>query len=932
MPDTAIRMVRRYVDQLTTAAEGVDDGDLLQRFVREGDAAAFECLMHRHGPLVLGVCGRALGHSSDAEDAFQATFLALLKNAASIRSGVVLPCWLHRVAVRICRKLAGRRRSAVAVTPEDCVETSDPLANAAWREVRQVLDEELSRLPARLREPLVLCLMLGLARDEAAAKLRWSLGTVKRRLEEGRARLRARLAQRGVAPLVLAASALRSGGLTATVPRALADKGLAVAQSFHFGGTLPSALPQLARSAGRVREFALKAVLAAVIGVGGVAAAGVMLSADGEGQTPPTSGKELAAETPKKDTIATATEALPPGAVARLGWDPLRVGHALATLTPDGKKVVALSAGAVIHIFDSTTGKLLERRALGDRRDFCPATTQFSLSADGSVAAAAENTSFGGRVSVWVVASGRRMLRLDNVCIHALSPDGRSLAVVEFVHDIGKQMIRVYDLATGKPHNIAPLEGSLYHLRFTPDGKRVLAPDVTGQAFYCYDVAGAKRLWVASPGSLEHSITPDSRTLFLAKPFRALNADTGEPVEEFKLPKYEGERYPAAAGDRFLLVPMRSGGVVVWDYREGKELHRLRANRGAPGLIQAFAAADGKTALTNGDGLRRWDLATGEMIFGPTSEPGHSSPVGALIFLSGGQELASVDMGEELRRWDVASGKPAGAPARAAGPELWLTRAGLRTAKVDWSLLTVTDTSGKPVGRVTFPDDRTPRSPEMFWQYALQPDGHRALTYFPQLGKAVVAVTDYAAGKTLSQVEVPAPSPSACFQAFAPCGRWLVTNGQVFAVNSGKPVWTPSAGAGLGMTKRFFTTPFSPDGRLLCGRLKAEKEDFERDAYGIWEVASGMLLTQLTVKNIARVAFGPDNRTLAYVSGWGVHLLELETGKLLAEYEDTGVNCDRGLQTDSATLVFSPDGRAVTTGHYDGSILSGRCHRFPPRA
>jgi RNA polymerase sigma factor (sigma-70 family) len=917
MPDTGIRMVRRYVDQLTPAADAVPDGDLLRRFVREGDAAAFECLMHRHGPLVLGVCRRALGHSADAEDAFQATFLALLKNAAGIRSGVVVPCWLFRVAVRVCRKVTGRRRPAVPIEPQDRVDETDPLADAAWREVRHVLDEELNRLPARLREPLVLCLMQGLARDEAAAHLRWSLGTLKRRLEEGRARLRARLTRRGVAPLVLAASALPAGGLTAAVPRELADKGLAAAHRFYCGGALPLALVQLVRGVGPVRGLALKVVLAAVVGVGGFTAAAVMLSAD-EGQPPPP-GKPHA-DASKPPTVATPAEPLPAGAMARLGWGPLHVGYALATLTPDGKKVVVLSSGAVIDIFDANTGKLLEHRPLGDRRDFYPATTQFSLSADGSVAAAAENGPFGGRLSAWEVAGGRRILRLDYVYNHALSPDGRSLAVVEFVHDLGKQMIRAYDLGTGKPRNIAPIEGSLYNLRFTPDGKRVLAPDVIGQALHCYDVLGAKRLWAVSPGSLEYGITPDSRTVFLGKPLRALNADTGEPVEGFKLPKYEAERAPVAAGDRLLLVPMRSGGVVVWDYREGKELHRLRANRGAIGLIQAFAAADGKTALTNGDGLRRWDLATGEMIFGPTSEPGHSGPVTALTFLPGGRELASLDNGEELRRWDLASAQPAGAPGRAAGSELWLTRSGLQTAKVDWSQLTVTDTAGKPVGRITFPDDRAPRGPEMFWQYALLPDGRRAMKYFPQHGKAVVALTDYAAGKTLSQAEVPGPTPSAHFQAFAPCGRWLAAHGQLFAVASGKAVWVPSAGAGLGMTKRF-TATFSPDGRLLCGRLKAEKEDFERDAFGVWELASGTLLTQVTAKNVARVAFSPDNRTLAYVTGWGVHLLDLETGKRLAEYEDAGINCDIGLQKERATLVFSPNGRAVATGHYNGSIL-----------
>src|SRR5262249_36521176 len=157
---------------------------------------------------------------------------------------------------------------------------------------------------------------------------------------------------------------------------------------------LPAALIRLVQDAGRVRGFALKAVLAAIVGVSGLTAAGGKLAGAGGSPSPPPPGEENA-HASKHPTTATPAQPLPAGAMARFGWDPLRGGYAVAPLTPDGKKVVALSAGAVLHIFDARTGKLIDRRPLGDRRDFYPATTQFSLSADGSVAAAAENTLFG---------------------------------------------------------------------------------------------------------------------------------------------------------------------------------------------------------------------------------------------------------------------------------------------------------------------------------------------------------------------------------------------------------------------------------------------------------------------------------------------------------------------------------------------------------
>src|SRR5437870_2955087 len=77
---------------------GFTDGELLDGFVARRDEAAFEALVHRHGPMVLGVCRRVLRNDADAEDAFQATFLVLVRKAASIRPRGLVGNWLYGVA------------------------------------------------------------------------------------------------------------------------------------------------------------------------------------------------------------------------------------------------------------------------------------------------------------------------------------------------------------------------------------------------------------------------------------------------------------------------------------------------------------------------------------------------------------------------------------------------------------------------------------------------------------------------------------------------------------------------------------------------------------------------------------------------------------------------------------------------------------------
>jgi RNA polymerase sigma factor (sigma-70 family) len=178
---------------------GLSDRELLERFASARDEAAFTVLIERHGPMVLGVCRRALPNFHDAEDACQATFLVLARKAGSVRKKTSLSSWLHGVACRLALTLKrdhARRKSRERAV--DAPARRDPAAEVTWREVQTILDEELQQLPERYRAALILCYLECVTRDEAAGQLGLSPGSLHGRLQRARDLLRDRLAKRGL--------------------------------------------------------------------------------------------------------------------------------------------------------------------------------------------------------------------------------------------------------------------------------------------------------------------------------------------------------------------------------------------------------------------------------------------------------------------------------------------------------------------------------------------------------------------------------------------------------------------------------------------------------------------------------------------------------------------------------------------------------------
>jgi RNA polymerase sigma factor (sigma-70 family) len=260
---------------------GLSDGELLERYTSRADEAAelaFAALVERHGPRVLRVCRAMLPNRTDAEDAFQATFLVLVRRARSIRRKDSIASWLHGVAIRVAKasQAAAIRRAKLEKSAADQARIETPND----QEIVRVVHEELDNLPERFRAPIVLCDLDGLTHDAAAEQLDWPVGTVKSRLARGRARLRARLERRGMG----------SGGVLIGVKSAnvglsfsLVDSTVSAATDFAAGGvaagTLRAAVSELVQGVLKmmilhrwIRGAAILATFGALVAGGAVLA------------------------------------------------------------------------------------------------------------------------------------------------------------------------------------------------------------------------------------------------------------------------------------------------------------------------------------------------------------------------------------------------------------------------------------------------------------------------------------------------------------------------------------------------------------------------------------------------------------------------------------------------------------------------------------
>jgi RNA polymerase sigma factor (sigma-70 family) len=616
----------------------VPDQELLQRFLGGREEAAFAAILHRHGPMVLDVCRGVLANESDVEDAFQATFLVLAHRAASIRQWHTLGSWLHGVAYRTALKAraeAARRRHEAAVPPRQARD-GDP---ATWAEARQLVHEELGRLSDRHREPLVLCYLQGKTQDEAARLLGLSKGTLKRRLERGRAVLRARLVRRGLgAPALLLLSAWPSARASGCVPPPWARA--AVRSAVGVAGEDSVAVGASARVAalteGVLRTMMLKTMLktrvaavllAVVVAAAGWAVVTFATSAAEPRQPVPAARPALRGAQdrgkPKAEPrpVVIAEDAI----IRQVAWGG---GRIVATVGLN-MEVVEFKDGSggfvaphnTIKLWDATTGKLL--RSLGEEKHTNIMAIAFSP--DGKMAAVSavkfdEQDPRKGKAEIRVVEAASWALRHKieiagdgAVSALAFSPDGMRLALGGRSR-LGEDaaFVRLWDVR--KQKQLGRVEGGGYRaccLAFSCDGKLLAAGDEKGKVRLFDGLTCKARQvfeghgqWVGGVG-----FSPDGKTLVSGSADKSVKL---WDVEAGKLTRtLEGNKAPVTAlafsrdGRHFATV----GGlkdaveVLVWDTKTW-EVRKSLPDQTVQVNALAFSPDGGTVALGGGNGIR----------------------------------------------------------------------------------------------------------------------------------------------------------------------------------------------------------------------------------------------------------------------------------------------------------------------------------------
>jgi RNA polymerase sigma factor (sigma-70 family) len=674
MPPASLAPLLQHLRKITDLprSEGVGDGELLERFVRLRDEAAFELLVWRHQRMVLGVCRRVLHDTHDAEDAFQAAFLTLARRAEAVRRCQSVAGWLHKVAYHLALRVRKRAARRATVDLEDAIECRhDPAEAAHWREVAAVLDEEVSRLPERYRLPVVLCYLEGRTYQEAGRQLGLPVGTLSARLTRARALLRRRLARRGVGISGgVFAMLLCEQASSAAAPAELVKAATAIsAGQAAVSGTLAALTDGVlgASFVGKVKIVA--AVLLAGLFVAGasvLAFGDPQVHPDAPAQAPQSSGAAGVSE--KADRVDRQGDPLPAGALFRFGSVRLRHdgGIRAAALSPDGK-LLATSSGHSVIVWDLQTDRPLRRLVTDHPWHFC--TPGLVFSPDGKYLGYVQCSDF---ACIWETRSGEQLAQFVGSQRHPyalcqFTPDGKA-----FIFKDDNRVV-FWDVQTKAEARSLPIEqGSL----LSPDTRFCLHIEEK-RAIHIHDARTGEetsRLNVAAVhNGLENGIrfAPDGKSLAIVHQNREIQVrewPSGRFRVTFSLPEsahFRVNSQDPKDRDRWeygvffshdgkeLLLGTKAGLIHRWSLVTRQELPSLSRHVGAVAGVHTLP--DGKTILTTGaDGLiRRWDRQSGRELTQPPGYAGHTHAA----YSPDGRFAAVGDTRGRLDLWDARTGR-----------------------------------------------------------------------------------------------------------------------------------------------------------------------------------------------------------------------------------------------------------------------------------
>jgi RNA polymerase sigma factor (sigma-70 family) len=602
--------LRAALYRLHPAPAGVTDAQLLERFATHGDETAFELLLRRHAGMVWQVCRRVLRDPHHAEDAFQATFLILVRKAGSIAKRGALAGWLYRVAYHAALRARSRvERRAVrekqALDLELTVAAADPVPEFLRRDLWSVLDRELNALPEKYRAAVVLCYLEGKTYDEAARQLGCPKGTLSTRLTQAREILRQRLARQGVA--------LSGGGLAAYLgrpttaagaPVALVEATWTAARRFALEPTAVTNMisaEAFALARGVLRTmFLTKLKLAA--GALAVLVAGLAVASWTYQAPAGEPGHQRPAHVPT-----------PVNFRKEVGDVRSFHGHTAPVLcvafSSDGRRILSSSMDATVRLWDVETGKELRRlQGHTDRVDcvtFVPGDDRRALSC-----------AWDGTVRLWDLDRGRQLQ-----CFHPPGRPGIHLTNVIFFRDgkrilvnaVDNDSLLIMDIETGKVvKEFAQHPDHVPTVALSPDERWVLEGNWDGRL----------RLWDIASGKLLRTFSgPDGKIYKVA-----FSPD----------------------GRRALAGALEDHAVYVWDVGTGKELRRFEGH--ARHVDWVAFSPDGRRALSCGPDqtVRLWHVETGmelRRLFG------HTDRVTCVAFSTDGRYAISGGYDKAVRLW-----------------------------------------------------------------------------------------------------------------------------------------------------------------------------------------------------------------------------------------------------------------------------------------
>jgi RNA polymerase sigma factor (sigma-70 family) len=985
MPEEQLHPILRHLRRHFPGAgsQELSDRQLLERFARHKDETAFAALVQRHGPMVHGVCRRVLRRAEDTEDAFQATFMVLARKAKAFAWRDSVASWLYQVAYRVAAEARTRnaRKNALQKQAVEQLKLTSA-SQEGLREVCAVLDEALHGLPARYQQPLVLCYLEGLTRDQAAGQLGWSLRTLERRLAQGRERLRQVLTRRGVTlSAALLADALTGIAADAAASTRLIAATVQAAVGFVRGNAgvasgISATAAALAKGAlhSTVAASARMAALLALLLAMAAGGLGVFVAVSENGMNsvlPDTAAPPMVQENEPqpagKDRLG---DPLPPGALARMGSSRLRHLTHMASLgalvSPDGKTLLTTSEYGV-RAWSMTTGKLLYQ--IRDAFHFHPV-----FSPNGKSLAMIDS----GVVYLRDPTTGRKVKRLPAVGefpkkpgMLAFSADGRQLAVA-----LHEGEILILDPATGRQTGSLDVRGAGnvrddYFLVFAADGRSFLsmgrAPD--GRDAICHwDLATHKLLKRVVPAFAGFrstvALSPDGRLLAVPAgrgPVTLWDTQTGQVVRTLK-----GDRSRATYGlvfspDGKTLATAwaeqveRDATASLWDTATGELRRRFRVPLAATTDLRF--SSDGRLLLIPGGCLvRLWDVATGKEVL---EQEAHAYSVRSLAFTPDGRSIVSGGR-ETIRVWDVKTGQQ----RQVIVAHRWsVNQVKVRpdgrsvvSCGADGALRVHDIPTGKELRRcVVGPEPESLRNlgSQILW-LGLSPDGRTAATFCNGLNEqpSLVHVWDLESGRTL----VRQPNTDECFGGiFSADARTLVTlrmhdaggdkSGAKMAAGpaakGGKekkggatnPRWSAVVRE-VATGRELVTLPqpdqfghvmaLTPNGQCLLASTHTPSPDSRADNTGpvtlrLWELATGKQRLTFTGAGAGE----PDFARLA-VAPDGRTLATVRRDHFIQLWDlATGKQLLRrtGYDISVDSLAFSPDGKLLATGHQDSAIL-----------